>query len=447
MNFTIVGAGNIGTQLAKRLALEKSDITIIESDNEKANYAREHLDTMVVEGDATYQSTLIKAGARSSDFFAAMTSNDLVNLIACRIAKNLGAKVTIARVRNTEYTSDDFVVSKEEFGADYLIHPERETADAIIRLIRQSGKTDVIEFEKGKIQLSGIRLDANAPTLNVPLMELGAKFGNPNLRIVAIKRKQFTIIPSGKDELKKGDQIFVIYDENLKDKIKEFFGKKDTEVKDILIIGGGQIGTFIAQEFQNELNVKIIENQEDKANKLAEKLNKTLVIKGDGSDLDLLTFEGLTDMDEFIAVTGDDETNVITSIVARHLEVPRTITLIAKNEYLPLTPALGMDAVVSKQQITVNAILGIIKRTQIALMAEIPGVDAEITEFIVSDKSKIIRKQVKDLHFPKNAILGAILRNEIELIIPTGNTNVIAKDKVVVFYLPSAKKEVERFFN
>lgn len=446
MNFTIVGAGNIGVQLTKRLAIEKHDITIIENNPVNANYVREHLDALIVEGDATFQSVQKAAGVQNNDVFAAMTSNDLVNLISCRIAKNLGAVTTICRVRNPEYKSEDYVVQKEDFGVDYMIHPERETADAIIRLVYQSGSTDVIEFEKGIVQLSGIRLDKDAPVLNIPLMELGASFDNPNIRIVAIKRGQFTVIPRGQDYLKKGDQIFVIYDENLKEKIKEYFGKKDVNLKNILIIGGGQIGRFIAEEFQHELNVKIIELREGKAHNLAETLRKALVIHGDGSDLDLLTFENLTDMDEFIAVTGDDETNIITSIVARHLEVPRTITLIAKNEYLPLTPALGMDAVVSKQQITVNAILNYIKRTKIAYMAEIPGVDAEITEYIVPAKAKITRKPLKDLYFPEGAIVGAVIRNDKDLIIPTGNTHITENDKVIVFSLPRAVSNVEKFF-
>lgn len=447
MNITIAGAGNIGFQLAKRFTfIDNSNITIIEKDPVRAQQARENLDALVIEDNAVKQKVQIEAGVKNTDVFAALTDLDEINLIACKIAKKLGAKTTVAKVKKTDYIKDDFILDKNDLGVDLIIQPEHETAEAIKRLISMSSTTNSIDFEDGKVRFTGLRLDSTVPILRTPFSELGKQYNNPPLRVVAIKRGQFTIIPGGNDMLMKGDQIFFICHNDYIDEALEYFGKKNSKIENVMVIGGGQIGRFIADDIENKINVKVIESDERKANKLAEFLKDTLVIHGDGSDLDLIVSEGLKDMDEFIAVTGDDETNIITSIVARHLQVPRTITLISKNEYLPLAPALGMDAVVSKQQITVNAIERYLKRRLVANIAEIPGLDAEIIEFIANDRSKIIRNPLKKISFPKNAIVGAVLKND-DLVIPTGDTHIAAGDKVIIFSLPRAVKAVEKLFN
>lgn len=447
MNITIIGIGKIGSMLTKRLSLDKINITLIDQNSERVEYARENLDAQVIEGDGLSYHVLEEAGMDNCDIFAALTSVDYINLLSCQLAKKMGAKYTIARVRNPDFFNSKYNISPQSFGIDSVVHPELETAKAIIRLVKQSGSTDIIEFEKGKLQFSGIRLEKNAKILHTPLKELSAIYGNPPMRVVAIKRNARTIIPGGNDLFLKGDQIFFICQKDFLNQTLEFFGKANAKIVDILISGGGMIGETVAMALENEMNVKIIESNEKKAEMLAHKLNNTLVIHGDGSDLDILHYEGLTEMDEFIAVTGDDETNIITSIVARHLEVPRTITLIKKDNYLPLTPALSMDAIVSKQQITVSAILKFIKRRNVEHFAELPGVDAEIIEYNVPEGSKICKKTLMEINFPKDAIVGAIINQNDNLVIPRGDTKIVPGDKVVIFALPQAVKSVERLFN
>jgi trk system potassium uptake protein TrkA len=446
MNIVIVGAGKIGMTLAKKMAVEQIDTCVIESDPGKAAKASDMLDALVVEGNATRVEILKQANVGKADFFAALTTNDEVNLYTCKLARKMGAKHTIARTSNPEMTKPDFILTKEELGVDLIIHPEKETANAIITLIRQSATTDVVEFEDGKMQLMGLRLDKNAPVLHTPLKELGTKYGNPAIRVLAIKRGQYTIIPRGDDILLKGDQIFFISEPDFLPDALKYFGKEKQKLNDIMIIGGGKIGGFVAEELDRKVHIKVIELDQGKAERLAVKLPNTLVINGDGSSLDLLHSESLLDMDEFVAVTGDDETNIITSIVARHLEVPRTITLITKPEYLPLAPTLGMDAVISKQQITVNSIQRFIKSRNVANFAELPGVDADIIEFIANPNSKIVKKPLKDLHFPEGSIAGAIIKEDGSLEIPTGMTQIVPGDKVIVFTLPNVLKQVEKFF-
>ncbi|MFW5702294.1 MAG: NAD-binding protein, partial [Bacteroidota bacterium] len=248
MDILILGAGDIGFQLAKRLSFEKHNITIIETNPKTAAYARNHLDAFIIEGDAASWEILDSAQVRSADILAAITNSDEINLLACRIAKKVGVDVTIARVRNPEYTKPDYILSREELGVDLIIQPEKEAAEAIVRLVRQSSATDVIEFEEGRIQVIGIRLDADCPVLDTKLMDIGKKYGNPPLRIIAIKRRQRTIIPKGDDLLSNGDQVFITCDPDFLQQGLAFFGKADTRVEDIMIIGGGMVGKFIARQ-------------------------------------------------------------------------------------------------------------------------------------------------------------------------------------------------------
>ena len=445
MNILIIGAGEVGFHLAKRLSAEKHNITILEKDPRKVQHAEEQLDAMVVIGSGSSFRDLQKAGIENAEVFAALSNLDEVNLLACRYAKKLNLPHIIARVRNPEFTRHDFVLTREEMGVDLLIHPEKETADAIVRLIRQSSATDIIEFAGGKIQLMGIRLEQNSPLLRKPLKTLWQEYGNLPARIAAINRKGRTLIPGGEDILAAGDQIFIICEKDYIPEIIKITGKENVSIQNIMILGGGLIGQFVARQLENQINVKIIESRSERSEEIADLLRKTLVIHGDGTDMDLLALEGIIDMDAFIAVTGDDETNIISTLMARHLQVPRTIALVNKTEYLPITPTIGMDAVVSKKLLTVNAILRFIQKSTLESMATIPGVDADILEIVPHSGSKITRKPLKDIHFPRNAIVGAV-RRENEVIIPRGDTQIKVGDRVVIFSLPRALMEVEKLF-
>ena len=446
MNILIIGAGDIGSQLAKRLSFEKHNITMIESDPKVASYARESLDVMLLEGSAMSYELLKTANIHDADIVAALSNNDEVNIMVCRIAKKLGPKTTIARVRNPEYLSEDYILSKEEMGVDLLIQPEKEAADSIVRLMRQTNATDIIEFDDGKIQLVGVRIENDSPVIHQQLSDI-TQGTDVRFTICAIKRNQFTIIPHGSDIIMPKDQVFFIADKTNIKKAFEIFGKQSSSIRNILIIGGGMIARFICEQVGTNMNIKIIEKDELKAKTISEHYSHPLVIHGDGSNIDLLNFEGLTDMDEFIAITGDDETNIITSLVARHLDVPRTITLVRKNEYLPLTPTIGMDSVISKQQMTVNTIQKFIRRREIALYAELPGVDAEIIEFIAREGSKIVKKPLMDIKFPEKAVVGAVLKSNNQLEIPRGSTHIEPGDKVIVFSMPGVIKNLERLFS
>ena len=233
--------------------------------------------------------------------------------------------------------------------------------------------------------------------------------------------------------------------ENVPDVLK-LAGKENVVMENVMILGGGQTGIEIAAHLEDHINVKVIESNADKTDELADRLQKSLVIRGDGRDINLLALEGIIDMDAFISVTGDDETNIISCLVAKHLQVPRIIALINKTDYSPIIPTIGIDAYVSKQIVTVDQILKFIRRGSIISVASIPGVSAEVLEYVIAENARITKKQLKDIHFPNGALLGAVVRGD-DFFIPVGNSQLENGDKVVVFALPTAIKELEKLFN
>ena len=446
MRIVIVGAGDVGFQLGKRLSRDNHDITLIERDPAKVRRATEQLDAQVLEGTGDSYQLLKQAGIHQADVVAAVTDNDDANLMACRIAKAAGVGVTIARVRNPEFSSPDFILSASELGADHIIHPEREAANAIIRLVQESSATHVIDLENGRIELIGLIIEPDSPLINIPLAELGKRYGYPPLQIVALDRNHETIIPKGTDRLLAGDHVFVICAPSY---ATEFFGlagkRKKPRMDNIMIVGGGMIGRFIAETLERKAHIKLFERDYNRAEKLADLLPHTLVLSGDGNDFELLQSEDLEHMDSFVAVTGDDENNIIATLLAKNYGVPRPITLVNKVAYLPILPTIGLNAIISKQMLTVNAVQQFIQHRQVAAIANVPGIEGQMIEYIASAGSRVTQKPLKDLHFPRMAVVGAILRNG-ELVIPGGDTRILPDDRTVVFALPDSLGDLDKLF-
>jgi len=446
LNIIIIGAGDIGYNLAKMLSYEKHDISLIAKNLTNYSRAVNALDANVIHGSGTSFTLLEQAGVQDADLVVAVTDSDEVNLLVAITAKEYGVRRTVARVKNMEFMRPDSPISKEKLKIDMFIHPESVVTQSTVSLLKQSAATDFIEFAKGKIIVMGIQLDRDQPFFNIPLSKLAHQYKDFVFRVIAIHRKEVTKIPGGNDVLLPNDRIFVmVAKENVQDIIR-ITGKENVKIEDVMILGGGQIGYSIARELEKEYNVKIIESNIDKSHDLAEKLGKTLVIKGDGLDLDLLAMEGIIDMDAFIAVTGDDETNIVSCLMAKHLKVPKIISLINKTEYWPIIPTIGIDAYISKQLLTVNGILKFIRRGSVVNVASIPGISAEVIELIPNKGSKITKKPLRNIGFPNDAIVGAVMRAK-QVFIPDGDAKIEAGDKVVLFALPSDIHEVEKLFN
>ncbi len=445
MKIIIVGAGRVGSHLGKILANENHDVTIIEPDDNARRRAMEMLDVMVIDGNGASPKVLMQAGISDCDMLIAVSAIDEINILACMIAARVGVPKKIARLRNAEFSDPNSLLTKQDLGIDFIIHPEVETARELVLLIRRSSATDVVEFADGKVQLVGIRIDKTAPIVNKTLQQIDKENPDVLFRVVAIFRGNRTIVPTGDCIVNKGDQLFFITKTELVQNILQLAGKSEEKMEKLMILGGGKVGRLVATELEKDkaLNVKLIESSKEKTMKIANQLRRTLIIVGDGTDLDLLATEGIMDMDGYIAVTSDEETNIISSLMAKHLGVRRSLTLVNRSDYLPVMSSIGLDAAVDQQMITANTILRFIRRGNIVSYATLRGIEAEVLEVEVGEKAKIANMLLKKVKFPANAIIGLVTRND-KVFVPTGETNITPGDKLIVFTLPDAISAIER---
>ncbi len=445
MKIIIAGAGEVGFHLAKQLSNEAHDITVIDINTEQLERVDSSTEVLTITGSSTSMATLKDAGIEDTDLIVSVTASQAVNINTAILAKKMGCGKTIAKVESAEYVSADYTDMFKSLGIDHLIYPEELAAYEIVKLIQRSAATDVLEFEDGRLSLIGLKLDNRAPVLRKTMREAAEEYSSVYYRIVAMQRGLRTIIPTGDDVFLPNDQIFVITTPTGLDDIVKLAGKSEVKIENIMILGGGKIGRKVARLLEKNINVKLIESNKDKSLNLADYLENTLVIQGDGRDLDLLAQESIIDMDGFIAVTNDAETNIISSLMAKHLGVEKTITQVDKADYVPLTQTIGLDTLINKKLIAANNITRFIRKANVVSLASLQGIDAEVFEFIARPNSQITKKEVRELKFPKNAIIGGYVRDG-EGFISVGNTQIEANDKVVIFALPGAINKVEKFF-
>lgn len=445
MNIIIAGAGEVGYHLAKQLSSDEHNICVIDINPEQLNRTDSSTDVLTIIGSSTSPKVLHEARVDETDLIVAVTSSESVNIHTCIVAKKLGAKTTIARVTNAENVTEGVKETLKPLGVDHTIYPEELAAFEVVKLIERAAATDVIEFEEGKLSLLGLKLDKSIPILNRSMREVAQEYDTFNFRIVAIHRGIRTIIPSGDDIFRPNDQIFVISTPEGLEKLIKITGKSDTKIENIMILGGGKIGRTVAKELEKKLNVKLIDSDKNKTADLADYLSKSLVIEGDGRDIDLLAQEGIVDMDAFIAVTEDAETNIITSLMAKHLGVSKTIAQVDNVDYIALTQTIGLDSLINKKLIAANSISRFIRKANILSIASLQGIDAEVLEYVVREGADITKAPVKKLKFPKDALIGGVIRNG-EGIITVGDSQIEPNDKVVVFALPGAFSKVEKLF-
>lgn len=446
MQILIIGAGDVGFELARRLSREQHDITLVDSDPNKVRRAAEQLDAQVIEGAGSSLQLLRRAGVEQADVLAAVTNDDLTNLMACRLAKALGVEVTIARVANPEFSQPDFVLAPHQLGVDHMIQPEREAAAAVVRLLQESSATHVVDLENGRLEMIGLIIEEDSPLLGVPLAELGRRYNYPPLQLVAIDRKHVTIIPKGGECLQAGDHVFAVCDPAY---ATTFFGlagkRKKPNIANLMIMGGGRVARYVAQAMAQTVHVKIVEKDLARAERLADMLDDVLVLHGDGTDTELLEAEGLDRMDSFVAATGDDENNIVVTLLAKQRGVKRPIALVNKMEYLRVLPTIGVNSIISKQMLTVSAVVQFIQHRQVVAIASLPGIEGQLIEYIASPGARITRQLLQQVKFPRNAVIGAILRGG-KLLIPDGSLQVEAGDRAVVFTLPDAVHDLDRLF-
>jgi trk system potassium uptake protein TrkA len=446
MRIIIAGMGNVGYQLAKKLSSENHDIIALDINKERLSYTDQMADILTIQGSSTSIRTLQLAGIDRADLLVSVTASEEVNITTSILGKKLGAKKTIARIANAEYLEKENQEYFNKIGIDFMIYPEELAAKEIVNLINRTAATDIVEFQKGKISVIGLKFDKNAPIIYKSLSEVTNLNPSMDFRVVAIYRNFKTIIPKGNDRFLPNDQVFVISKSEAIDQVLKLAGKVDVKFDKIMILGGGKIGRKVASSISDKMTVKLIDSNPEKTFELADSLPNTLVIQGDGRDIDLLAQEGIIDVDAFVAVTEDAETNIISCLLAKHLGVKKTIALVDKVEYVPLTQTIGLDSLINKKLIAANNISRFIKRGELLSYASLEGIDAEVIEFKALNGSEVTKGKIKDIDFPKGTIVGGLVRGE-ESFIATGDTQIKPGDRVVVVSLPDSVYDVEKLFS
>jgi len=446
MKIVIAGAGEVGFHLAKMMCSEARDIYIIDDDAERLNHVLSQIDVYGIVGNGKDVAILKEANIGSCDLFIAATSSEETNLMGCIMSKKLGAKKTIARISSYQEVVEDTRQLYLELGVDQIISPVRLAAEEILRLINQSAFTDDYEFENGKLSVFGISIKGKKPLIDKTISETAYLNANQNFKPLALLRGHNTIIVNSDTILELGDIVYFISKPESIDVITKICGQENHKIKNIMILGGSNIGVLAAQLLQKKYNVTLIEKDKVVAAKIAAHLKKTLIINSDGRDVGALEEENIQEMDAFISVTGDSETNIISSLVAKSHNVKKTIARVENIDYINLSQNIGVDTLINKKVITASNIFKYIRKGEVEAIMSLHGTNAEIIEFNAKENTKIVKKHLKALTFPSSAKVAGVIRED-KGFIPFGDFQIIPGDKVIVFCASGSVNKIEKFFN
>ena len=445
MDIVIAGDGEVGFYLAKLLSSEKHNITIVDPHTDLLKLVDANTDLMTITGDSTSTSVLERANIKKADLLISVVHNEQINIVTCILGKKLGAKRTIARINNSEYLTDKNKEVFKSMGIDSLVFPERIAAKEIVNLLKQSAVTEIFEFTEERLSLFLIRLDEKSQVINKSLNQIVTEHPNLQFRAVAIHRNSETIIPKGDDVFLLNDLAYVITKPDGVEQLLKLGGKKKVEIKNLMIVGGGRIGRKTTERLQKDLHIKLIEIDKDKCFSLADNLKDTLIINGDARNIELLEEEGIREMDAFVSVTNDSETNIFSCLLAKKFGVKKIIPLIETIEYIDIAQNIGVETFINKKLITASYIVRFTMQAEVSSIKCLHGIDAEVMEFVAQSNSPATKKKIKQLKMPKGAIIGGVIRGN-HTFIAVGDSQIQVNDKVVVFSLPEAIHKVEYLF-
>ncbi len=452
MNIVIAGAGEVGYHIAKLLSVESQNIIIIDIDKERLQLIENKLDVFTLVGDVTSFETLREANMEKCDIFIAVTQQQSDNLTSALIAKKLGAQKTIARINNPEYLKRENMVAIQRIGIDSIISPEDLAAKEIYEVIEDSIFKEVHPYENGILTSYSVRLDEDSLVLNKTVKEVSDSFKDKvNFMPIAIIRDiegkgLETIIPRGDTEYLLNDKIYFLANKKGKPELYTILGKEHHFLKNIVILGGGRIGRKLAKKLiKDKYSVVIIERDRRIAEDLAEMFPKTLIICGDGRDADILNEAGVKESDAFVGVTGRSETNIVSSLLAKNYGVEKTIALVENIDYISLSEEAGISTFVNKKLLAANSIFKHVRKGDVLDVFHLTDLDAEFLEFKIDGTCGVNGRKINTLNFPKNAIIGGVIR-EGKGYIPDGNFVIEKGDILVVFSLPEDINKVEKLF-
>lgn len=444
MKCIIIGSGKVGFSIAQLLSTEDHDVTVIESDSERANLIDDALDVQVINGSGSSWRTLEKGGVKYADMVVAVTEFDELNMIACLLAKQYGVKTTVARVRNPEYLETPHFSPESMLGIDLIINPERVTALEISKLVKNPAALNVEYYAQGRVQLMELLVEEGSFMAGKQIRSLNTA----HFVIVAITRKHKMLVPGGDEVIIAGDHIYIMANTAEMPEVIQSLGIIHKKIEHITILGAGRTGTYLAHILEEQklpVSIKIIERDPKRARDASIKLKRALVINGDGSDLDLLENENIGQSDLFVALTNDDKLNLLSSLIAQNLGVNKTIAKINRSDIMPLMQQIGIDVVLSPRILTAGTILKYIRRGDIISVTVLGEDRAEMIELVAQPSSIAIGKELRKIRFPRGSVVGAIVRNE-QVIIPSGDDIIQSCDHLIMFSLAKSIHKMEKLF-
>ncbi|GIW51586.1 MAG: Trk system potassium transport protein TrkA [Gemmatimonadales bacterium] len=447
MRVIVVGAGEVGYQVAQRLSAEQHDVVVVDVNPERLDYIQSRLDVAVVEGSGSSPAVLERAGIKEAELLAAVTNLDEVNLVCCMTARARRNLTRIARISNPDFYTDGGRLQPELFGVDVMINPERELALETFRLLQSTAATDIAVFAGGAVQLVGLVVTEKAPIAGRKLAEIGAAGQGRPILTVAIERGGKTVVPTGNSEIRAGDHVYVVAATAAIPRVLELCGYEHSEVHRVMIAGGSHEAFYLAQLLrQHNVQAILIVKDRERAQDLAEKLDRALVLNADATDVELLELEGVGGMDAFVALTERDEINILSALLAKQAGAKQVITLLNRVEYVPLARRIGLDTAVSPRLSAAAAILRYVRRGAVTRVATLKDIDAEAIGFVVDPGSPVAGRPLAEIRFPEGCLVAAIVRGE-QVIIPRGADVLRAGDTAIVFALPEAVGSVVKLFN
>lgn len=451
MKVIVCGAGLVGTTIARQLAAEGNEVTVIDQSPEQAHKVAETYDLRSIVGHASHPDVLDRAGAVDADMLIAVTYADEVNMIACEVARAIFKVPTkIARIRAQSYLKPEWsdLFNGENISIDYIISPEIEVARAIHRRILTPGAFDMIPFAGDRLRLIGVRLEEECPVINTPLRQLTELFPDLNINVCGIMRNDEMSVPGADDHLEAGDEIYFLAMSDHVQRAMRLFGHEEREARRLVLAGGGNIGLFLAREIEAQeaaVNLKVIEASKARAESIASQLSTAVVIQGDTLDMDILNEAKIGSAEAIIALTNDDEVNILASLLAKRAGCQRAITLVNNPAYENLIGSLGIDVVVNPRSTTVSSILQHVRRGRIRGVHSLRDGAAEVVEAVAIQTSALVGKPLRDLNLPDGIMIGAVVRAD-EVIIARGDCEIEAGDRLILFVRKDAVKKVEKLF-
>lgn len=452
MKVIVCGAGQVGFNIARQLAAEHNDVTVIDWAPAQVHRAADALDVKAIAGYASHPDVLDRAGASDAEMIIAVTLSDEVNMVACQIAHSLFHVPTkIARIRTQSYLEPMWadLFSRDNLPIDVIISPEFEVAQAIARCLDVPGAFEVIAFAEDRVRVVGVYITENCPIIDTPLRQLTELFPELDIVIVGISRGGRMMTPSGDDQILVGDEAYFVCSRDHVERSLAVFGYEDREARRVVIVGAGNVGLFLAKSLEEthpNINIKLIEIDKARAEVAADQLSRTVVLNGDALDHDILREAKVQDAEAVISVANDDEVNILSALLAKRAGTRRAITLINNPTYGPLINSLGIDVYINPRATTVSSILQHVRRGSIRGLYTLADGKAEVIEAEALETSGMTNVPLRELKLPSGIIIGAIVRGD-EVIIPRGDTIVKVEDRVILFVLTDMVKKVEELFS